>query len=70
MNFKQTLAAILALCMVLSLAVPVSAAEVVETGSLGENVTYTLYDDKTLVIEGTGECRASDYEQFQGVETV
>ena len=69
MKFKQTLAAILAICMVLTLAVPVSAAEVVETGSLGENVTYTLYDDQTLVIEGTGDCYIEP-DQFSGIVAV
>ena len=36
------------------------AAEVTETGSCGENLTYTLYDDGELVISGTG--KMTDWE--------
>ena len=45
---------LLVVLLVLCLALQVSAAEVVETGSCGKNATYTLYDDGLLVIEGEG----------------
>ena len=40
-------------------------AEVVETGSLGENVTYTLYSDGLLDVTGSGEMDASIAQQIK-----
>lgn len=39
----------------LLMAAPASAAEVTDSGSCGDAVTYTLYDTGELVISGTGE---------------
>ncbi len=51
-KFWLTLAmAVLLTCL---FAVSVSAANVVDSGKCGDNVTWTLYDDGELVIEGTG----------------
>lgn len=52
---KRVLSALLALVMVLSmLTVGASAAEVVDRGICGDNVTWVLTDDGTLTISGAG----------------
>ncbi len=38
-----------------TLAVGISAAKSIAVGECGDNLTYTLYDDGEVVIEGTGE---------------
>jgi len=45
---------VLALCTLLC-AANVSAAEVLDSGECGDSLTWTLYDDGELVIEGTGD---------------
>lgn len=43
--------------IVLLCCVWVCAADVVDSGECGDDLTWTLYDDGTLVIDGTGEMR-------------
>ena len=56
---KKRLVCLLMACVFVLGLVPETAfaAEVVETGSCGDNVTYTLYDDGLLAISGTGKMR-------------
>ena len=63
---KRMLSLLLVLCMVLTL-VPVfttqaNAAEIVDSGTCGENLTWTLDSDGLLVISGTGDME--DFEDF------
>jgi len=57
--FKKIVSLMVALVMVLSLmavgVVSVSAATIVQQGSCGDNVTYTLDSDGILTISGTGD---------------
>ena len=52
---KRILSMLLVLSMVLGMALPVCAAETVDSGTCGENLTWTLDDEGTLTISGTGE---------------
>lgn len=54
------LTGLFSLCLILLLAPPVRAAEVVETGTCGETANWFLYDDGTMVIRGTGEVGTSE----------
>jgi len=45
---------VLSVCMILC-AANVSAAEVIDSGACGDKVTWTLYNDGELVIDGTGD---------------
>ena len=55
MKTKQRLLSILtALCMVLSLVPATAYAETVASGECGEDLTWTLDDEGTLTISGTG----------------
>ena len=59
---KKLLCWALALCMALSLfPVGTRAAEIVDSGSCGENVTYTLDRDGLLTITGTGDIKDFGY---------
>lgn len=49
-----TLTVTLLFCGLFAVTRQVSAAEIVKSGSCGDNVTYTLYNDGELVISGTG----------------
>lgn len=51
---KIFLTAVVLVAVILGIGVGVSAAEVVESGSCGENVTYTLNNDGVLNICGSG----------------
>lgn len=54
-KFLLTFAALALICVLTpGMAKQASAAEAVTTGSCGDNVTYTLYDDGELVISGSG----------------
>lgn len=44
----------LILCLLFSIAASASAAEVLDSGTYGENITWAIYDDATLVFSGTG----------------
>ena len=59
---KRLFSLLLALCMVLSL-LPfgVSAAEIVESGTCGENLTWTLDADGLLTISGKGDMISSPW---------
>ena len=52
---------LLALAVVFGLAVSVSAAETVDSGICGENVTWTLADGGTLTISGSGQMNDYPY---------
>ncbi len=62
-NRKTLLSMILALSMILSIitALPISAGAETKSGKCGANLTWSLTDDGTLTISGTG--RMDDYEQ-------
>lgn len=61
MRNKRMIALLLIICVVLTcLPVPVSAAGVVESGKAGKNVTWTMYDDGTLVFSGIGPTDDND----------
>ncbi len=68
-NLKKTALAVFAVCIFVLCttfcAANVSAAEVVDSGECGDNLTWVLYDDGELVIEGEGKmwsgCRWGDY---------
>ena len=51
-KFVVTLAVLLV--ALLCLTATVSAAEIVESGECGDNLTWTLDDEGTLTISGTG----------------
>ena len=53
-NRMKRLSLLLALCLLLSV-LPAHAAEIVDSGECGENVTWTLDSDGMLTISGTGE---------------
>ena len=66
MNTKRILSLILSLCMILTIATfPAMAAT---SGTCGDNVTWTLDDNGTLTISGTGDMhdygRDYDYEGY------
>ena len=69
---KKTLSLILALLMVFSL-LPASAfaANVVQSGTCGENLTWTLDDEGVLTITGTGEMTESPWLSYKdSIKTV
>ena len=51
---KKVFALILALCMVLTLLPVTASAATVDSGQCGDNATWTLDDEGTLTISGTG----------------
>lgn len=56
MKTKQLFTTLTILCLSICLfAVPASAAEIVDSGECGENVTWTLDSEGTLTISGTGD---------------
>ena len=63
---KKTLGLILALLMVFSL-LPASAfaANVVQSGTCGENLTWTFDDEGVLTITGTGEMTGAPWESYK-----
>ena len=65
---KKTIAVILSVLLVIGI-VPVfsSAAEIVDSGTCGDNLTWTLDDEGTLTISGTGEMPT--YYSPQGIST-
>ena len=62
---KKLLGLILALLMVFSL-LPASAfaANVVQSGTCGENLTWTFDDEGVLTITGTGEMTGAPWESY------
>ena len=59
---KKMLTLILALILVLgTLPATVSAAEVLDSGSAGEDIIWTMYDDGRLVFSGTGKTVDNDH---------
>ena len=62
---KRFFSLALALCMVLSL-LPfgVSAAKIVDSGTCGENLTWTLDSDGLLTISGTGSMENNHYSSY------
>ena len=67
---KKNICLLLAVLLLLCMAPQVSAAQVVETGSCGENATYTLYSDGRLVIGGTGAIRNDAFRWRQDLTSV
>ena len=65
MNKKRIMAFLMAVVMILNSGClfieKVKASEIVESGSCGENVTYTLDSEGTLTISGTGEIKYVSY---------
>ena len=51
------------MCLIFCFGISASAAEIVETGKVGDDVTWALYDDGELIISGTGEMY--DYDNLE-----
>lgn len=51
---RQVFCAIFAVFFAVLVTTTAKAADVYKTGKCGDNVTYTIYDDLTIVISGTG----------------
>ena len=67
---KKTICLLLAVLMLLSLVPQADAATVAETGSCGENATYTLYSDGRLVIGGSGSVRRQAFAGNTNIRSV
>ena len=69
---KKRLTALLLVLAVLStlLIVPVSAASVTASGSWGSNLTWTLTEDGTLTISGTGDMAEFTYDEDTGTYNI
>ena len=53
---------IVMICLIFCFGISANAAEIAETGKVGDNVTWSLHDDGELVISGTGEMYDYDNE--------
>ena len=53
---------IVMICLIFCFGISANAAEIAETGKVGDNVTWVLSDDGELVISGTGEMYDYDNE--------
>jgi hypothetical protein len=53
-NIKRFLTFVLVLTLILTVAAPAYAAGVVDSGTCGENLTWTLDEEGTLTISGSG----------------
>jgi len=58
---KKLFRLILVLCLLFSVAVSASAAETLKSGKCGDNITWTVYDDATLVFSGTGAIKDTNW---------
>ena len=66
---KKLLSIVLALSMICALVPIMASAETTATsGTCGENVTWTLSDDGTLTISGTGDMEDYSYGNYSPVE--
>jgi len=64
-QITKTLALILALIMlVMALPMTASAANVIESGKCGDNLTWTFDDEGTFTVSGTGDMY--DYDDYDG----
>ena len=62
---KKLLSIVLALSMICALVPIMASAETTATsGTCGENVTWTLSDDGTLTISGTGDMEDYSYGNY------
>lgn len=62
---RKIIAIVLAVTLTITIEGPitfVSAAEMIDSGVCGDNLTWNFYDDGTLVIQGTGDMY--DYDDF------
>lgn len=50
------------LCMLLALSSVPTSAEIVDSGTCGDNLTWTLDDSGTLTISGTGDMEDYTYD--------
>ena len=62
-TMKRCISLLLVLCLLLSVA-PITAHAVTDSGTCGENLTWTLSDDGVLTISGTGKMNDYDYNEF------
>ncbi len=60
---KSILATLFALCLVLVMAAGVSAAEI-DSGTCGEDVTWSLDENGTLTISGTGDMSGNPWFSY------
>lgn len=61
---KKFLSCLLVLCMMLSL-LPITtvfASEIVDSGTCGENLTWSLDSDEVLTVSGTGDMTEAPYK--------
>ena len=63
---KRLLSALLCLCMVVCMMPTISLAANPTSGSCGDNVTWSLSDDGTLTISGTGEMENYSNTNYHG----
>ena len=52
---------LVAIVMTCLLSIGVYGADIIDSGKCGDNLTWTLYEDRELVISGTGEMRNYSY---------
>lgn len=65
--FKRVSAAVMALAVVLDVPKIIALAAVVDSGTCGTNLTWTLDDNGTLTISGNGKMK--DYGLYGGAQS-
>lgn len=60
---KKLFTLALALCLLCLLPFAVEAADIVDSGSCGDNATWTVYNDKSMVISGTGDVNSTPWKE-------
>ena len=66
---KRILAFALSVCLLTGLLVFPASAEADPSGTCGDNLTWTLYDDGELIIDGTGDMYDYTYSSSIGTST-
>ena len=59
---KRILSLLIVLCLVCGMVPAVAAAEIIASGTCGENLTWVVTEDGTLTISGEGAMRFSSYD--------
>ena len=63
-KLPKTSLPVVCICILLSLAICVNAAEVKTRGQLSDTVYCTVYDDNSMVVEGTGEVPSFSFYSY------
>ncbi|MBQ7688634.1 MAG: leucine-rich repeat protein [Clostridia bacterium] len=74
MKTKRSLGLLMALLftlgvLILAFTATAGAEEIVATGRAGANVTFTLYDDGKLILEGSGLCYDDEYSEISSIRS-